>query len=106
MRMRVSFGAHKRYEFGVKTSIAVTNKSNFVVGGKALPGNPYDGHSLPEALQQVRRLTGCAMEKCLSTGVTGVMQRNRRRCTSRVKSEGLALVGRSTRYAGVRQLSW
>ena len=43
--------AHKRYEFGVKASIATTNKGNFVVGGMALPGNPYDGHTLAEALE-------------------------------------------------------
>ena len=50
--------AHKRYEFGVKAGIATTNRSNFVVGGTALPGNPYDGHTLLESLNQVRRLTG------------------------------------------------
>jgi len=32
--------AHKRYEFGVKANIAVTNRGNLVVGGLALPGNP------------------------------------------------------------------
>ncbi len=55
--------AHKRYEFGVKASIATTNKSNFVVGGMALPGNPYDGHTLTQALEQVRRMTGQAIEE-------------------------------------------
>ena len=50
--------AHKRYEFGVKASVATTNRSNFVVGGLALPGRPYDGHTLEEALEQVSRLTG------------------------------------------------
>ena len=55
--------AHKRYEFGVKASIATTNKSNFVVGGLALPGNPFDGHSLVSALAQVRRLTGRPVEE-------------------------------------------
>ncbi len=55
--------AHKRYEFGVKASIATTNKSNFVVGGMALPGNPYDGHTLTEALEQVRRMTGSVIEE-------------------------------------------
>ena len=49
---------HKRYEFGVKASIAVTNRSNFVVGGQALPGSPYDGHTLPGVLAQVVRMTG------------------------------------------------
>ena len=53
----------KRYEFGVKASIATTNKSNFVVGGMAVPGSPYDGHTLMKALEQVRRLTGSAMDE-------------------------------------------
>jgi IS5 family transposase len=55
--------AHKRYEFGVKASIATTNKSNFVVGGMALPGNPYDGHTLTQALEQVRWMTGRVIEE-------------------------------------------
>jgi len=55
--------AHKRYEFGVKASIATTNKSNFVVGGMALPGNPYDGHTLIKALEQVRRMTASVIEE-------------------------------------------
>ena len=48
---------------GVKASIATTNKSNFVVGGLALPGSPYDGHTLTKALAQVRRLTGEAIDE-------------------------------------------
>ena len=56
--------AHKRYEFGVKASIAVTNKSNLVVGAMSLPGNPYDGHTLTDALDQVERLTGCKPQRC------------------------------------------
>ena len=49
--------AHKRYEFGTKVSVATTNRSGFVVGMRALPGNPYDGHTLHEALEQVEILT-------------------------------------------------
>lgn len=55
--------AHKRYEFGVKASIATTNKSNVVVGGMAVPGNPYDGHTLKNALEQVRRVTGSVIDE-------------------------------------------
>jgi IS5 family transposase len=33
----------KRYGFGVKLSIATTNRSNLVVGAPSIPGNPYDG---------------------------------------------------------------
>ncbi len=49
--------AHKRYEFGTKVSIATTNRGGFVVGMRSLPGNPYDGHTLAEALEQVEILT-------------------------------------------------
>ena len=51
---------HKRYEFGVKVSVASTSKDNFVVGMQALPGSPYDGHTLKQALEQVAALTGVA----------------------------------------------
>ena len=50
--------AHKRYEFGCKTSVATTSKSNWIVGAQALHGNPYDGHTLSGAIEQVERLTG------------------------------------------------
>ena len=56
--------AHKRYEFGVKVSIATTNRSNLVVGAQSLPGRPYDGHTLSGALDQVTRLTGVRPERC------------------------------------------
>jgi len=56
--------AHKRYEFGVKVSIATTNRSNLVVGAQSLPGSPYDGHTLSSALEQVERLTGHRPERC------------------------------------------
>jgi IS5 family transposase len=50
--------AHKRYEFGCKASVATTSRSNWIVGTHALHGNPYDGHTLRGAIQQVERLTG------------------------------------------------
>ena len=49
--------ARVRYEFGSKVSITTTIKEGFVVGMRALPGNPYDGHTLAEALEQVEILT-------------------------------------------------
>jgi IS5 family transposase len=48
----------KRYEFGCKVSVASTSRGNWIVGARALHGNPYDGHTLGEALQQVARLSG------------------------------------------------
>src|SRR5206468_7171453 len=50
--------AHKRYEFGVKVSVAATNREGLVVGMQALPGNPYDGHTLGAALAQAERISG------------------------------------------------
>jgi len=50
--------AHKRYEFGTKVGIACTQKEGFVVGIRSFPGNPYDGHTLDEQLEQAEILTG------------------------------------------------
>jgi len=49
--------AHKRYEFGCKASVATTSRGNWIVGAQALHGNPYDGHTLQDALEQIERLT-------------------------------------------------
>ena len=54
----------KRYEFGVKVSIATTNRSSLVVGAQSLPGNPHDGHTLKRALRQVEQLSGQQPERC------------------------------------------
>jgi len=59
--------AHKPYEFGVKVSIATTNRrakgGQFVVHAKALPGNPYDGHTLAEVIEETQKLTGREIER-------------------------------------------
>ena len=44
--------ARKPYEFGVKVSIAVTAKQGLMVGARAFPNNPYDGHTLAEQIEQ------------------------------------------------------
>jgi IS5 family transposase len=49
--------ARVRYEFGCKVSVATTLAEGFVVGLRSLPSNPYDGHTLAEALEQVEILT-------------------------------------------------
>ncbi len=55
------------YEFGVKVSIVTTNArapgGQFVLHAKALPGNPYDGHTLHAALEGTERLTGREIER-------------------------------------------
>ncbi len=50
--------ARTAYEFGVKVSIATTHKEGLVVGCRSMPGNPYDGHTLDETLEQVGILCG------------------------------------------------
>lgn len=49
---------HKKYEFGCKAGIVTTSMDNWAVGALAFHGNPYDGHTLTEVLDQVERLTG------------------------------------------------
>lgn len=49
--------ARVRYEFGCKVSVATTLDEGFVVGMRSFAGNPYDGHTLKEALEQVAILT-------------------------------------------------
>jgi len=53
--------AHKRFEFGCKVGIATTSRDNWVVGALALHGNPYDGHTLDQCLDQVERVTEQAL---------------------------------------------
>jgi IS5 family transposase len=48
--------AHKRYEFGCKVSVAATSKGGWFVGARAVHGNPYDGHTLSDTLEQVERI--------------------------------------------------
>ncbi len=48
--------ARKPYEFGVKVSLAITHKNGLMVGARSFPGNPYDGHTLAEQLEQTNTL--------------------------------------------------
>lgn len=48
----------KKFEFGNKSGIVLTKTTGIIVGALAFEGNPYDGHTLPEHLSQVERLTG------------------------------------------------
>jgi IS5 family transposase len=50
--------ARVRYEFGTKVSVATSLDEGFVLGMRSMPGSPYDGHTLGEALQQVETLAG------------------------------------------------
>ena len=61
--------AHRPYEFGVKVSIATTlahaRGGQFVTHVKALPGNPYDGHTLETVIPDIEALIGNTIERLL-----------------------------------------
>ena len=72
------------YEFGVKASIVTTNArapgGAFVLHAQALPGNPYDGHTLGAVIDATEKLTGCAIERgYLDKGYRGHNAANPRR---------------------------
>ena len=58
---------HKPYEFGVKVSLTTTNRrckgGQFILHAKALPGNPYDGHTLRRVIEETEALTGREIER-------------------------------------------
>ena len=58
---------HKPYEFGVKVSVATTLKHSkggqFVAHAQALPGTPYDGHTLAEVIPAIEQLVGNTIER-------------------------------------------
>ena len=49
---------HKRYEFGCNVVLVTTSVSNWIVGAAAVHGNPYDGSTLSDVVQQTSQLTG------------------------------------------------
>ena len=62
--------SHKPYEFGVKVSVATPVKRSaggqFVVSAKALPRNPYDGHTLAAVIPTVEATTGIEVMRILA----------------------------------------
>jgi len=62
--------AHKPYEFGVKVSVATPvhrcKGGQFVAHVAALPGNPYDGHTLATVLPDLERLIGVSLSRVLA----------------------------------------
>jgi len=62
--------AHRPYEFGVKVSVATTishaKGGQFVTHVKALPGNPYDGHTLATVIPDIEALVGNTLERLLA----------------------------------------
>ena len=62
--------AHKPYEFGVKVSVATPlhrcRGGQFVAHVKALPGNPYDGHTLATVIPQIEQTIGAELERIVT----------------------------------------
>lgn len=62
--------AHKPYEFGVKVSVATTlNRSKggqFALHTMALPGNPYDGHTLATVIPDMEQTIGNELSRILA----------------------------------------
>ncbi|MEP0915065.1 IS5 family transposase [Leptolyngbya sp. GB1-A1] len=56
---------HKRYEFGCKVVVVTTSASNWIVGIDGVHGNPYDGATLSQALQQTQELTTVKPQQAL-----------------------------------------
>ncbi|AEQ98560.1 IS4 family transposase [Xanthomonas oryzae pv. oryzicola BLS256] len=48
--------ARQPYECGVKVGIAVSARKGLIAGARSFPGNPYDGDTLAEQLEQARGL--------------------------------------------------
>lgn len=62
--------AHKPYEFGVKVSIATTvapsRGGQFVLAAKALPGSPYDGHTLSTVIPHIESIVGNEVKRIIA----------------------------------------
>jgi len=61
---------HKPYEFGVKVSVATPVKHSkggqFVTHVAALPGNPYDGHTLAKVIPAMEALVGNTIARMIA----------------------------------------
>ena len=69
------------YEFGVKVSLTTTNRrckgGQFILHSKALPGNPYDGHTLKDVIEETEAMTGRAIEPSMPAIGATMCRRNR-----------------------------
>jgi transposase, IS5 family len=62
--------AHRPYEFGVKVSLATTlhrsRGGQFIAHAKALPGNPYDGHTLATVIPEIEAQIGASLTRIVA----------------------------------------
>jgi IS5 family transposase len=57
--------AHKRYEFGNKSTFITTAKECFIIHADAHKGNPYDGHTLSPALNSANETTQSIFDRSI-----------------------------------------
>lgn len=62
--------SHKPYEFGVKVSVATTlnrcKGGQLAIHAMALPGKPYDGHTLATVIPDIEKITGATLKRILA----------------------------------------
>ena len=98
--------ARSPYEFGIKVSIVATNRcapaGQFVLHAQSLPGNPYDGHTLNDAIEGAQRLTGLQIERAyVDKGYRGHDAPDPRSMTLAAVSMTALAVRSATLFAGV-----
>jgi transposase, IS5 family len=87
----------------VKASIVTTNSrtpgSQFVLHAKALPGNPYDRHTLGHIIETTEKLTDCTIERAyVDKGYRGhTTERQHRVFISGQKRGGFGIMERELR---------
>jgi IS5 family transposase len=61
---------HRPYEFGVKVSVATTLRRSkggqFIAHVKAMPGNPYDGHTLARVIPEIEAQIGANLSRIIA----------------------------------------
>ena len=75
--------AHRPYEFGVKVSLATTlhrsRGGQFIAHAEALPGNPYDGHTLATVIRRPRHRSAPTSPASSPTAAIAAKRELRRR---------------------------
>ena len=54
---------NKPYEFGNKVGVAVSGRGNFIIAIKSFHGNPYDGHTLNQTVESLRKIVDEPFDK-------------------------------------------
>ena len=49
---------HKKYEYGVKVSFGIVDRTNFIIGCQVHPNAPHDSETLRTTLEHIHQMTG------------------------------------------------